>query len=121
MKCKKRVLCVDDNPKMCDVVSTILHTAEVQTVQTVAAALAMTVVQQFDLFILDIQLPDGWGTDLLITLRADHPDTPAILMTTMPDITKDEAREIGAVDLIQKCGGSFVRELEALSENIFNG
>ena len=119
MSSKKRVLCVDDNQKMCDVVSRILHTAEVRSAQTVAGALALTALQQFDLFILDIHLPDGWGTDLLTTLRASHPNTPAVLITTMDGITRDDAREIGAVDLIQK-GGTFVKELADLSGNILN-
>ena len=93
----KRVLCVDDNQGICDAVARLLHAAEVRTAANVAGALALAAVLQFDLFILDISLPDGMGTDLLATLKQRHPDTPAILITTSFDISKEEARQVGAL------------------------
>ena len=58
---------------------------------------------RFDLLILDINLPDGSGLDLLRTLRANADSTPAILLTAN-DLELDEVTglEAGADDYITK-------------------
>lgn len=58
---------------------------------------------QFDLLILDINLPDGNGLDLLRTLRAQGNVIPAILLTAN-DLEMDEVTglEAGADDYITK-------------------
>ena len=58
---------------------------------------------QFNLLILDINLPDGSGLDLLRTLRSQGNTTPAILLTAN-DLELDEVTglEAGADDYITK-------------------
>lgn len=58
---------------------------------------------QFDLLILDINLPDGSGLELLRTLRSHGDATPAILLTA-DDLELDEVTglEAGADDYITK-------------------
>ena len=58
---------------------------------------------QFNLLILDINLPDGSGLDLLRTLRNRGDDTPVILLTAN-DLEMDEVNglEAGADDYITK-------------------
>lgn len=58
---------------------------------------------QFDLLILDINLPDGNGLDLLRTLRSQGNTTPVILLTAN-DLELDEVTglEAGADDYITK-------------------
>lgn len=58
---------------------------------------------QFDLLILDINLPDGSGLDLLRTLRSRGDTTPTILLTAN-DLELDEVTglEAGADDYITK-------------------
>ena len=57
----------------------------------------------FDLLILDINLPDGSGLELLRTLRQNGNSTPAILLTAN-DLELDEVTglEAGADDYITK-------------------
>ena len=57
----------------------------------------------FDLLILDINLPDGSGLELLRTLRQNGTSTPAILLTAN-DLELDEVTglEAGADDYITK-------------------
>ena len=57
--------------------------------------------QKFDLLILDINLPDGSGLELLRTLRGRGDATPAILLTAN-DLELDEVTglEAGADDYI---------------------
>ena len=59
--------------------------------------------ERFDLLILDINLPDGSGLDLLRQLRAGGDCTPAILLTAN-DLELDEVTglEAGADDYITK-------------------
>ena len=59
--------------------------------------------ERFDLLILDINLPDGSGLDLLRQLRAGGDGTPAILLTAN-DLELDEVTglEAGADDYITK-------------------
>lgn len=58
---------------------------------------------QFNLLILDINLPDGSGLDLLRNLRSRGDDTPVILLTAN-DLEMDEVNglEAGADDYITK-------------------
>ena len=58
---------------------------------------------QFDLLILDVNLPDGSGLELLRTLRQSGDRTPAILLTAN-DLELDEVAglEAGADDYITK-------------------
>ena len=59
--------------------------------------------EQFDLLILDINLPDGSGLDLLRQVRAEGDATPVILLTAN-DLELDEVTglEAGADDYITK-------------------
>jgi len=112
----KRVLCVDDNVSICEVVTNLLDKAEVRSATTVAEGMELANSSTFDLFILDIQLPDGNGFDLLSDLRKLHPETPAVFITAATDISKEDAIRAGALDLIQKANGTFLTALLAISE-----
>ena len=59
--------------------------------------------QQFELLILDINLPDGSGLDLLRALRQSRDSTPTVLLTAN-DLELDEVTglEAGADDYITK-------------------
>lgn len=54
---------------------------DVAGVATAADALAMADEQAFDLYILDIRLPDGSGIDLHRQLREHHHSAPVIYLT----------------------------------------
>lgn len=74
----------------------VLADSIVQARQTLAKT-------QFDLLILDINLPDGSGLDLLRALRSQGNTTPTILLTAN-DLEMDEVTglEAGADDYITK-------------------
>jgi two-component system response regulator AtoC len=71
----------------------------VSTAETCAAALSAIRGDTPDIVLLDQQLPDGTGLDLLGTLREALPDTPVIMMTGAHDLElaiaaiKDGARD----------------------------
>lgn len=70
---------------------------------SIAQARQVMAHTQFKLLILDINLPDGSGLDLLRTLRSQGNDTPVILLTAN-DLEMDEVTglEAGADDYITK-------------------
>ena len=57
----------------------------------------------FDLILLDQQLPDGTGLELLQKIRAEEPEQPIIMMTGQHDLELAiQAIQDGAADFIHK-------------------
>jgi DNA-binding response OmpR family regulator len=78
---KPRLLLVEDDSVSCSFMAAALQAlpAEVDTAASLRAALAHESV--YDLWLLDANLPDGSGTELLAGLRARFPSTPALAHT----------------------------------------
>ena len=73
--------------------------------------------QEYDLIVLDINLPDGNGFELCKLIKPDHPDTIVIFLTAN-DQESDQIRgyEVGAVDYITKpfVIGALQRKIKAM-------
>ena len=82
--------------------------------KTAAALLAGT---EYDLVLLDINLPDGNGYDLCRLVKPEHPDTVVIFLTAN-DQERDQIQgyEAGAVDYITKpfSIGALQRKIRAM-------
>ncbi|NDK37695.1 response regulator [Pseudoxanthomonas gei] len=78
---KPRLLLVEDDPISCSFMAAALEAmpAEVETAASMASALAQE--DRHDLWLLDVNLPDGSGIGLLETLRARCPGIPALAHT----------------------------------------
>ncbi|MGH8061460.1 MAG: response regulator [Pseudoxanthomonas sp.] len=78
---KPRLLLVEDDPISCSFMGAALEAlpAQVDTADSISAALALEGLH--DLWLLDANLPDGHGTELLAELRIRHPTTPALAHT----------------------------------------
>ncbi len=84
----------------------------VDHVATVADALASTAVQDYDVAVLDIGLPDGSGTAVLQALRARASATPVLMLTARTKVDdRVSALDSGADDYLVKPFD--LRELEA--------
>jgi len=72
---------------------------------------------EYDLVLLDINLPDGNGYDLCKLIKPDHPDTVVIFLTAN-DQESDQIHgyEVGAVDYITKpfSIGALQRKISAM-------
>ena len=80
---KTRIMVVDDDANMRDLMNTLLESEgyEVIPAESAAAAQAAFEGPQPDAVLLDLQLPDGHGLDLLPSIKKQWPETEVIVLT----------------------------------------
>ncbi len=84
----KTVLIVDDDAALCDNLRDILQDDgyELISATTCAAGLQLALEQKPRVALLDLKLPDCWGTAMLSELGRRAPDCVAIIMTAYADV-----------------------------------
>lgn len=110
------VMLVDDHGIVRRGIAEVIHRAEGMTVTgeagTVAEATRRVALVRPEVALVDLQLPDGTGIDVLRAIRSVSPETRAVMLTSFDD---DEAlasaMEAGAVAFLLKsvpgaCGTS---------------
>jgi DNA-binding NtrC family response regulator len=80
---KAKVMVVDDTEEVRDLIATILERNEYETIQKANGAqlIASFTEAQPDAILLDLQLPDANGLDLLPQIKKQWPDTEVIMLT----------------------------------------
>jgi len=99
------ILIIEDDPGLRQMLALHFedHGAQVLTADHCAAGLAIAEQQPIDLVLLDQQLPDGNGIDLLPQLLALRPAAAIIMMTGQHDLDLAiQAIKLGAADFIHK-------------------
>jgi len=99
------ILIVDDEENLCYSVQLALHRAghQCRVADTLAGALRLCEDHQPDLALVDVQLPDGNGLDLIDRLREREVDAPVVVITAFGTVsTAVKAMKHGAVDFLQK-------------------
>jgi DNA-binding response OmpR family regulator len=83
------ILLVEDSSEIHQMVlqSVDLHT-QVQWAQSLKEARESVRGKSFELFIIDLGLPDGSGIDLCRQLQESHPQTPIFIFTAETDLAK---------------------------------
>ncbi len=100
---KRKILIVEDDPLLSDTLQDILEEYEVVTAFDGLEALELHFRHNFDLYIIDINLPKLKGSDFLEYLRQKGDQVPAIFLTSAKDIeTIKRCFAIGADDYIKK-------------------
>jgi DNA-binding NtrC family response regulator len=100
-----RVLIVDDEPVLQDVLSTLLRREGFQVVQalTAAEALRQAEEQEVDLVLLDLMLPDRPGIEVLRELKTRDPEMVVVVITAYSSVeTAITAMREGAFHYIPK-------------------
>lgn len=109
----KRILIVEDDTLLNKTLSYNLLSDgySVSSAANLRTAVAMLSETDYDLVLLDINLPDGSGYDLCRRIKPKHPDTIVIFLTAN-DQESDQLRgyEAGAIDYITK--PFFIRALQ---------
>ena len=112
-----KILLLEDDTVLADILVDYLEEDYVVThTYSMKKALALSEEDSFDLYIFDINVPDGDGISLLKELRSFSDETPTIFITAFHD-TKylKSAFEAGANDFIKK-----PFDLEELGQRIDN-
>jgi len=112
-----KILLLEDDTALANILVDFLED-EYEVIQTYSMKKALQIAEEerFDLYIFDINVPDGDGITLLKELRGFHDETPAIFITAFHDTRYlKSAFESGANDFIKK-----PFDLEELSQRIEN-
>ena len=102
-----RVLLVDDHTIVRSGMRMMLETIPDIEIAGEAASVAETLLlvqqQSFDVVLLDIELPDGSGLDLLKILHENHPEIAVLMLSTYAeDIYKETSLRYGAAGYLTK-------------------
>ncbi len=101
----KRILLVEDDALLNKTLTYNLISEGYDTTSAlnVSTATKLLTQMEYDLVLLDINLPDGSGYDLCRLIKPENPDTLVIFLTAN-DQESDQIRgyEVGAVDYITK-------------------
>lgn len=105
MKNRAKILVVDDEPTICNMMSVFLRQIgyQVLTVSTGEAAITHFAEDPPDMVLLDISMPGMRGIDVLQRMKARKPDCGVIMLSAYgDDQTIQEALDMGAYCYIQK-------------------
>ncbi len=100
-----KILILDDEPVLQDVLGTLLRREGFQVVQATTAADGLRVAeeQDIDLVLLDLMLPDRAGLDVLKDLKARDPEVVVVVITAYSSVeTAIAAMRQGAFHYIPK-------------------
>jgi DNA-binding response OmpR family regulator len=78
-----RILCVDDNEDTCEMLTTMLGFADLESVaaHTAAEAFRLMEREKFSLYIIDGQMPDLGGLSFCEEIRRADKTTPIVFFT----------------------------------------
>lgn len=99
------ILIIDDSVEICKLISELIKKLGHQTtcVHLLEEGMKRVLSERFDVVMLDVQLPDGNGLDLLPRIKATRSAPEVIIMTGYSDFNGAEtAIKNGAWDYIQK-------------------
>jgi len=100
-----KILLLEDDKILCESLKEFLELEgyEVDVAHRGTEVFDLTFSNSYDLYILDINVPDTDGFDVLTELKEAGDDTPAIYITALTDINSiSKGFKIGAEDYIKK-------------------
>jgi DNA-binding response OmpR family regulator len=100
-----KILLLEDDQILCDSLKEFLELEgyEVDVAHRGPEVFDLTFTQTYDLYILDVNVPEINGFDVLFSLKNAGDETPAIYITALTDINSiSKGFEIGAEDYIKK-------------------
>jgi two-component system, cell cycle response regulator len=101
----KKILLVEDSPTSANLLTIILNemNAKVFVSSCIKEALEKMSKEKFDVILLDLILPNGYGTEVVSRFQSVFPNTPVVVITQLnvPDL-EGEVLRLGAQDIIRK-------------------
>ena len=114
----KRILCVEDNPDVCELIAAVLTDYEVVSSAGEEDAWGKYSSQKFSMIILDYHLTEGDGLSLCNRIREIDMQTPIAFMTGDDDLVESQVRIAGAQRLISKSSARFIDEIFEIVEQL---
>ena len=116
LKSRFSVLLIEDSPSDAHLLAVSLEDIRsasftIDTVETLADGLLLLATRQYDVILLDLNLPDSFGIETCIRLRDHSASVPIIVLTGLDDEEKAlEAVKVGAQDYLVKdnCDGALI-------------
>lgn len=102
---KKRVLIVDDEEDIGLMVSAFVRKAGFEAIyhNRVAEARKLIVSESFDFFLLDLNLPDGTGFDLIPYIKERHAGARIVIISAYDSSQElSRAEEMGVYQFVKK-------------------
>ncbi len=98
-----KLLVVDDDRELVEGLAEFLVERGYRVIQAASGDEALAVLgrEPVDLVVLDLQMPGLSGLDVLKRLRANHPETKAVVLTAHAEMEK-EARSVGCDEFLTK-------------------
>ncbi|MGZ5553254.1 MAG: response regulator transcription factor [Chthoniobacterales bacterium] len=108
---KARILHVDDHQDTRLMMAALLNEAGygVITAGSVAEGESLAKEIAFDLYLLDVRLPDGTGVELCQKLRALHPEVPVLYYSAYGEELEHQLA-------VATCGDAYLRKPVAIAE-----
>jgi len=100
-----KLLLLEDDQILSETLEHFLMRAgyDIDVAQTMEEAEDLSFKNKYDLYLFDINLPEGSGLELLKALRHAEDNTPTIFITAMIDMDSiSKGFELGAIDYIKK-------------------
>ncbi len=105
MTSKTEILIIDDDPNLRKTLSDILRAKGYETIAAKDGTEGLDLLKQnsYNLALIDLQLPDISGLEILKRIKSDHPSTDAIILTGNATLDSAiEATNRGAYSYLQK-------------------
>ncbi len=100
---QKRVLLVDDDQALLRLIAASLGDAQTSWTTSPREALERATIEDFDVIVTDVAMPEMSGLELCERLVATRPDVPVIVLTAHGKLdTAVEAIRVGAFDFLTK-------------------
>jgi DNA-binding NtrC family response regulator len=119
---EKKILIVDDNPHMCNLLVDILEMFGYQGIKAKDGEEALSLLKKeknFELVITDLRMPNLGGMDLLKSIKGEDPSLPVVVITAFgKSDTKDDVMAAKADGYLAK--PFKVNEIEDLLKQLFH-
>lgn len=102
---RHNVLVVDDEPIVCHSLRRILNSQNCSVEEAFDASVAEQKLKnkKYDLIFLDLKMPGKDGMETLLSIKANYPETPVIMITGFGTVDKAvEATKLGAYNFLPK-------------------
>ncbi|WP_319543074.1 response regulator [uncultured Pseudodesulfovibrio sp.] len=112
----EKVLLIDDEVEFLEALSERMELRGMNVTTAETAGNAMTALDnnEYDAIVLDLQMPDMNGIDMLKVIKKSHPEMQVILLTGQATLEAGiQAMKLGAMDFMEKPA-----DIESLTEKI---